>query len=216
MSLTTTLISCIVAYLIGSAPTSVWLGRVRYGIDVRQYGSGNAGATNTFRVLGKKAGIVVLIFDTLKGSFAVGFSFFLCSQFSESTDSALIIAILAGATAVLGHIFPLYVGFKGGKGIATLLGVMAVLHWQLTLICAGIFLITLLASKYVSLGSMLAALFFFGLQFLSEFYKAPALLIFSGIVLAGVLLTHRANIQRLIAGSENKTYLFRGKLRSTH
>lgn len=209
-------LSCLAAYLIGSVPTSVWLGKARYGIDVRQHGSGNAGATNTFRILGKKAGIFVLMVDALKGSAAVGFSFFLSHRFGQDSDKIILTAILAGATAVLGHIFPLYAGFRGGKGIATLLGVMAVLHWQLTLICAGVFLITLLISKYVSLGSILAALLFFGLQFLSEFYKASSLLVFSGIVLAGVLFTHRTNIRRLAAGNENKTYLFRGKLRSTH
>lgn len=209
-------LSCLVAYLTGSVPTSVWLGKARYGIDVRQHGSGNAGATNTFRVLGKKAGIFVLIIDALKGSAAVGLALILSHRFGQDTDEVILTAILAGAAAVIGHIFPIYAGFRGGKGIATLLGIMAVLHWQLTLICIGIFLITLLVSKYVSLGSMLAALFFFGLQLLPQFYKAPSLLVFSGIVLAGVLFTHRANIRRLAAGNENKTYLFRGKLRSTH
>ena len=114
------IIAIVFAYLVGSIPTSVWIGKIFYGIDIRNYGSGNAGATNTFRILGKKAGIPVLLIDTLKGSIAVN----LASIFgAESPESAVFVnfQMALGGAALLGHIFPVYAGFRGGKGIATLL-----------------------------------------------------------------------------------------------
>ncbi|RMG78149.1 MAG: glycerol-3-phosphate 1-O-acyltransferase, partial [Bacteroidetes bacterium] len=147
------IIAIVIAYLMGSIPTAVWIGKIFYGIDVREYGSGNAGATNTFRVLGKKAGIPVLIIDILKGFFAVKLSYLFGGDIL-SHNQLINFQLTLGLAALLGHIFPIYVGFRGGKGIATLLGIMIAIHYQAALISFAIFTVIFIASKYVSLSSM--------------------------------------------------------------
>jgi acyl phosphate:glycerol-3-phosphate acyltransferase len=196
----------IFAYLIGSLPTAVWLGIGYYGIDVREHGSGNAGATNTFRVLGKKAGIIVMLVDIFKGFTATSMASILWyMDFINETD-LVIFKLVFGVVAIFGHIFPIYEKFKGGKGVATLLGMVLAIHIEAALICTLIFVIVLLASKYVSLGSMIASLAFPILLLLPRFNpEEPVLIIFGFILFALVVLTHQKNIKRLISGEESKT-----------
>jgi glycerol-3-phosphate acyltransferase PlsY len=120
----------VMAYLLGSLPTSVWLGQAYFGIDVRDFGSGNAGATNTFRVLGRKAGIIVMLVDILKGWTATSLALLLYLMNVIPFDDLLMYKLLFGILSVIGHIFPIYVGFKGGKGVATLLGMVLAIHTE--------------------------------------------------------------------------------------
>src|SRR5688572_29100054 len=146
------------AYLLGSIPTSVWIGKAFYKIDVREFGSGNAGATNTFRVLGKRAGIPVLIIDIVKGSAAVGLAWF--SGFDFGIDEFINLQLGLGVAALLGHIFPVFAGFRGGKGVATILGIVACIVPVSCAIGLLIFLIVLLITRIVSLSSITAGFCF--------------------------------------------------------
>lgn len=195
----------IAAYLIGSISTAVWLGKAYYGIDIRQHGSGNSGATNTFRVLGKKPGTVVMLIDIFKGWTATSLAGFLVIFNAISPDNLIYFQLAMGALAVVGHIFPVYEHFKGGKGVATLLGMMLAIQTEVALMCMVIFVIVLFTSRYVSLGSMIAALAFPILLLLPRFHpENPVLIIFGFILFAVVVLTHRKNINRLLAGEESK------------
>ena len=193
----------ILAYLLGSIPTAVWYGKTFHKIDVREHGSGNAGATNTLRVLGNKAGFVVLFIDLLKGFFATSLSYF--SGFEMGSQSYFNFQMALGITAVIGHVFPLFAGFKGGKGIATLLGMAIALNWQIALICIISFVTIVWITKYISLGSMSAAILAALLSFFPYFYynNVIANSFFCTIAIL-VVYTHRANIKRLKAGNENK------------
>jgi glycerol-3-phosphate acyltransferase PlsY len=156
---TTIIISLLVAaYFLGSIPTAVWWGKRYYGIDVREFGSGNAGATNTFRVLGKKAGIPVLCIDIVKGTLAVLLAHF--SPYTFDTNEFVNLELGLGIAALVGHVFPIFAGFRGGKGVATILGVVICLTPITSLMVLGVFLIVLLATRYVSLSSMTAGLSF--------------------------------------------------------
>ena len=198
----------IASYLIGSIPTSVWLGKAYFGIDVRDYGSGNAGATNTFRVLGKKAGVIVFFVDVLKGWTAASLATILWFLDIVPEGDLLIFKLIFGLCAVLGHIFPIYENFRGGKGVATLLGMGLSLHLEASLLCILIFVVVLIASKYVSLGSIIAALAFPLLLLIPRFNpEEPLIIIFGFAVFALVVFTHQKNIKRIIAGEENKTNL---------
>jgi acyl phosphate:glycerol-3-phosphate acyltransferase len=190
------------AYLIGSIPTAVWIGKLFYGIDVREHGSGNAGATNTIRVLGYKAGIPVLIIDVLKGFAAVYLYKYLI--ISGNNTSNLHSEILLCIAALLGHIFPVLAGFKGGKGVATLLGGVVAIAPYAALICVGIFVIVLLIFRYVSLASMMSGVSFPVSCTLLNPDLPNALLIFSVCVALLLLITHRKNIQRLIKREESR------------
>jgi len=193
----------IIAYMMGSVPSAVWIGRMFYGIDVREYGSGNAGATNTFRVLGKKAGLPVLILDILKGFFAVKLAF-LTGLYYPGTQQFINLELSLGMSALIGHIFPLFAGFRGGKGVATLLGILCAVHIGAALICAGVFVVTLMLSQYVSLSSMMAALTFpISIMFIYH-ETMPGLNIFSMFVCVLVLITHQKNIERLLKKEESK------------
>lgn len=198
----------ILAYLIGSIPTAIWVGRKKYNIDVREHGSGNAGATNTFRVLGKKAGTVVLLIDILKGFIATILPFlFLALAWND--DHLIHLKIISGIIVVLGHIFPLYANFDGGKGVATSLGVILAIHPQAALICIVIFLLVFIVSNYVSLGAICAAVAF---PLLVEFMfhnKNTGLLIFCISLSAAVIILHHNNIKRLLNGTESKMNLFK-------
>ncbi|MBB6612975.1 glycerol-3-phosphate 1-O-acyltransferase PlsY [Pontibacter sp. Tf4] len=196
---------CVAAYLIGSVCTAVWLGKWYYGIDIRQHGSGNSGATNTFRVLGKKPGTIVMLIDIFKGWLATSLAGFLVLFNAIPADDLIIYQLIMGMLAVIGHIFPVYERFKGGKGVATLLGMMLAIQTDVALLCMVIFVIVLFTSRYVSLGSMIAALSFPILLLLPRFHPDnPILIIFGFILFAVVVLTHRKNINRLIAGEESK------------
>jgi glycerol-3-phosphate acyltransferase PlsY len=203
----------VVAYLLGSIPTAVWYGQGFFGVDVRQHGSGNAGATNTFRVLGKRAGTVVMLVDVLKGYTAAILSSILWFSDVTTEGEILTFEIVFGIVAVLGHLYPIFAGFKGGKGVATLLGMVLAIHPEMALICIGIFLLVVIASQYVSLGSILAALAFPVLLLLQIFgqEESPLLIVFGFVMFLLVVLTHKKNIRRLLHGQESRTILIQLK-----
>ena len=208
----------ILAYLIGSVPTAVLVGKAQMGIDIRDYGSGNSGATNTFRVLGKKAGILVMAVDVFKGFAATCLPqliFLLDLQQPIPVENITIMQIFYGIVAVIGHIFPVYAKFKGGKGVATLLGMIIAINPLASLACVAIFLIVLFTSKYVSLGSMIAALAFPFLLLIPRINHSdpsnPILIAFGFVLFSIVVVTHQKNIKRLIKGEENKANIGRKK-----
>lgn len=197
------IILVVVAYLMGSIPTSVWIGRAFYGIDIREHGSGNAGTTNTFRVLGVKAGIPVFLFDAFKGWAAVKLIYF-SNYYIPASGDYINAQLLFGLAALLGHIFPIYVGFKGGKGVATLFGIVLGIHPYSALIAVGIFAISLVFSRYVSLSSMIAGFSFPVLIIVVFETTTISLILFSMIIAVLLLLTHQKNIERLLKREESK------------
>ncbi len=205
----TNIILLVCGYLLGSIPTAVWIGKFFYKIDVREYGSGNAGATNTFRVLGKKAGIPVLLIDVLKGFCAVNLAFF--SPYPPNGNQFINLELVLGIASLVGHIFPLFASFRGGKGIATLLGIVLGVHMYGALISMGIFIIILLISGYVSLGSMISAICFPIIIIFIFKTTVPSLIIFSILIAIMVLITHQKNIERLIRKEESKSRLLKKK-----
>ncbi len=206
-----TVFALIGAYLLGSIPSAVWIGKIFYGIDVREYGSGNAGATNTFRVLGKRAGIPVLIIDVLKGYIAVQLATII-GNYLPGTQQFVNFKLTLGVAALLGHIFPIYVGFRGGKGVATLLGILSGVHPPAALVCAGVFAFTFLFTRYVSLSSMMSAIVFPVIIMFRFNETIPSLNVFSMFVAVLVLITHQKNIERLLKGEESKVVFFKKKL----
>lgn len=199
------------SYLIGSVSPSIILGKLLKGIDIREHGSGNAGSTNAFRVLGKWAGITVLLLDIFKGYFAVKFISLLAGE--NTIISSTLIYILSGFAAVTGHVWTLFHSFKGGKGVNTATGVLLALIPIPTVLAAGIFLIALLITRYVSLGSMLASLslpIILLIQRQRGINVPLELIIFTLVISAFIIYTHRANIKRLMRGEENKVKLGRG------
>jgi glycerol-3-phosphate acyltransferase PlsY len=208
----------ILAYLFGSIPTAVWLGQGVYGIDVREYGSGNAGATNTFRVLGKKAGIIVMVIDIFKGWTATNLAAFIGLSVTGPQDSTQFVnyQLALGITAVMGHLFPIFAGFRGGKGIATLFGMILAVHFEAAMICVLVFLTVLLLTKYVSLSSI-AAGFAFPLSVVFVFHSPiRSILLYAMCICVLILVTHQKNIERLVRGSESKVNLFKKKTLSTN
>lgn len=201
--ITTTNISLLIlAYLLGALPFSIIAGKVLKGIDIREYGSGNAGATNTFRVLGKKAGIPVLLLDVLKGYAAVSLACY--SAYNPETEMYINLSLAFGVAAVLGHVFPVYVGFRGGKGVATLLGMMIGVFPQAALLSIAVFVVTLIFSRYVSLSSIFAGIVFpIGVYFLSK-VLVSTMVVFSVFVPVLLIATHQRNIERIIRGEESK------------
>ena len=197
------------AYLLGSIPAAVWIGKFFYKIDVREYGSGNAGATNAFRVLGKKAGIPVLLIDVLKGFAAVSLAYL--SNYTKGSNQFINLQLVVGIASLVGHIFPIFASFRGGKGIATLLGIILAVHPYAALVSMGIFIVVFLISKYVSLGSIIAAISFPVIVIVVFETKTPSLIIFSILIAIMVLITHQKNIERLIRREESKTNLVKKK-----
>lgn len=207
---TTIIISLLVsAYLVGSIPTAVWWGKRFYGIDVREFGSGNAGATNTFRVLGKKAGIPVLIIDIIKGILATALAFL--SPYAFDSNQFVNLELGLGIAALVGHIFPVFAGFRGGKGVATILGVVICLTPFTSLLVLFVFLSVLIVSKYVSLSSMVAGVSFPLILNLVLKNNNETLMTFSIFVAVMLIVTHKKNISRLLKKQESKTYLFAKK-----
>ena len=205
----------LLSYLTGAFPSAVWVGKTFYKKDVREYGSGNAGATNTFRVLGKKAGVPVLIMDVFKGWLAVNYIFFLSTHSVLVEVPALLFEtkLAFGIAAVIGHLFPVYTGFRGGKGIATLLGLLIGLSPIAALVSIIVFVIVFIISKYVSLGSIIASIAFPLVVFfiLNEKDVNSSLEIFSVFVPILTLITHQKNIERLVRGEENKVKFGKNK-----
>lgn len=193
----------ILAYLIGSFSSAVWIGKWFFGIDVREYGSKNAGATNTFRVLGTKAGISVFILDVLKSFIAVKFIIFF-PEIKAQSELYYQIQLLFGMIAVVGHIFPLYTGFRGGKGVASMLGIVIAIH-PLAAICTfGVFAFVFVIFRIVSLASLSAALSFPIIIYLFESNSSLTLTIFSIFASLLIVVTHKKNIRRLLRGEETK------------
>jgi glycerol-3-phosphate acyltransferase PlsY len=203
MSIIKLLLTLILSYLLGSVATAVWAGKIFHGVDVREHGSGNAGATNVIRVLGWKTGIPVLLIDVFKGWLAAMLPVFF-NLAGHDTAQMTNLQILAGICAVLGHIFPVFAGFRGGKGVATIFGVLLGIHPLVTVSCLGVFLLVLLLTGYVSLSSMSAGVAFPFFLFL--FFDTPSMFlkIFSIIVAVALIFTHRKNISRLLKGEESK------------
>lgn len=197
------------AYLLGSIPSAVWIGKRFYNIDVREHGSGNAGATNTLRVLGKKAGIPVLIIDALKGYVAV--TLINWSAYTPHSTPFINFQLVLGTAALLGHIFPVFASFRGGKGIATLLGITIAVSPVASAISIAVFLIVFLSFSYVSLGSIIAAVVYPLSVILVLKTTALSLIVFSLLVAILVVITHKKNIERLLKNEEPKVKLFKPK-----
>jgi len=203
----------LLAYLFGSIPSAVWIGQAFYGVDVREYGSGNAGATNVFRVLGKKAGLVVMTIDILKGFTATKLAYFIGLSVTGPQDSSQFInyQLALGLTAVVGHLFPVFAGFRGGKGVATLFGMILAVNYPAALLCVLVFVVVLLVTKYVSLSSICAG-FTFPLGIIFIFHSTiKTEVLYSMCVCVLVLVTHQKNLERLLKGKESKVYLFKSK-----
>ncbi len=203
------ILTCLAAYALGSIATAVWAGKLFHNLDIRDHGSGNAGATNTIRVLGWSTGIPVLIIDIGKGWLAASLPFIF--NLAESGSAELVnLQILTGSIAIAGHVFPAFAGFKGGKGVATTFGVLLSLSPLITISCFVVFLIVLLITGYVSVSSMSAGLSF--PLFLLFLFDTPSLIfkIFSILIGAAIILTHKKNIIKLWRGEENK-FLWKGQ-----
>ena len=194
----------LLAYLTGSIPSAVWIGNFFYNIDVREYGSGNAGATNTFRVLGTKAGIPVLFFDVFKGFISINYVRLISESTSLPPDLYFENQLAFGLAALLGHLFPVFIGFRGGKGIATMLGILIGLAPTAAIYSLVIFVLFLLITKYVSFSSIVASISFpiFVMFFLHS--TNGSLNLFAIFVPILSLITHQKNIERLIRGKETK------------
>ena len=200
----TYIIVSIIAYLLGSISFSIIISKKMAGFDVREKGSGNAGATNVLRSVGKKAAILTLICDCLKGVLAILVAF-VVGKIAKNLDESLLIQ-LAGVFVILGHTFPVFFKFKGGKGVATSLGVLLMTNWQIGLICLVFALVLMALTRFVSLGSIGAAILFPVLTvFIHTNYLVNGNYIIFAIMLAVlVVFKHTTNVQRLLAGKENK------------
>jgi glycerol-3-phosphate acyltransferase PlsY len=204
------IIAFCLAYLLGSIPTAVWVGKKFHGIDVREHGSGNAGATNVIRVLGWKTGIPVMLVDIGKGWLAAYLPVLLHivkpenAQLTNIQIQLIDIQILTGLTSIIGHVYPVLAGFRGGKGVACTVGVLIALHPLLTLSCLAIFLTVLLITGYVSVASMSMGVAFPILLF--TLFDTPSIFfkIFSVFIAVAIIFTHRKNIKRLLKGEELK------------
>jgi glycerol-3-phosphate acyltransferase PlsY len=199
-----------VAYLLGSISSAVWVARTKHGINIREHGSGNAGATNILRVLGPRAALPVFIFDFFKGLIAVQFIRFTALDNQVNPELYTGYEIALGICAVIGHIFPIFASFKGGKGVATVAGVLVAISPYPMLLALIVFLATFLVTHYVSLSSIMAAItfpifviFLFGMALMPE-KTSLTLKCFSLIASTMIIITHRKNIKRLRNGTENK------------
>ena len=202
----TYIIITIIAYLLGSISFSVIISKKMAGFDVRQKGSGNAGTTNVLRTVGKKASIITLICDILKGVVAVLIAYIVGLIIKDGINKALLIQ-LAGIAVILGHTFPIFFQFKGGKGIATALGVLLITNWNIGLICLVFALVLMILTRMVSLGSIVAAILFPVLIIFmphTAYLVDGSYIIFSILLAVLVIFNHRANVKRLLSGTENK------------
>lgn len=219
------LVILILSYLVGSIPTSIIMSKWVKNIDIRNYGSGNAGGSNVFRVLGWKYGVSVILLDAMKGAIAVIFIarlYFGNFPFPNATpfDDFTLVQFLAGIAAVIGHVWTIFAGFKGGKGIATALGFLITIITVDMLVAVGIFIIVVSISKYISLGSMLAAISIPVVMIVREnifgvdIQSYHTLLIFSMAIAVLVVYTHRSNLTRLLNGNENKISFSKSKTKN--
>ncbi|MBP3191714.1 glycerol-3-phosphate 1-O-acyltransferase PlsY [Natronogracilivirga saccharolytica] len=217
------LLIIVLSYLLGSIPTSIWVGKLFKGVDIREHGSGNAGATNTFRILGWKAGVAVSLIDVAKGFTAA----YYISQIGYLTGGVLpeivilgvtwetdvFMRLIAGAAAVGGHMYPLYAKFQGGKGVITAAGMLYGIEPISITLAILVFVIVLFSTRYVSLGSILACfsypLFLLMLRFWFGFDIDGSLIVISATVAASIIIKHHSNIKRLIQGNENRIRSFK-------
>lgn len=210
----------VMSYLVGSIPSSIWVGKMVKGVDIRDHGSGNAGATNTFRLLGWKPGVMVLAIDFFKG-FSSAFWISQLAYYIGSGPVALFpywdvdpfLRIVCGVVAVVGHMFPLYANFEGGKGMATAAGMLCGIEPISVAITAGVFAIVMFSSRYVSLASLIAAFIYplvlVVLRYVFDWAIDGSVLIFGAIVGLGIIVKHKGNIKRLIKGNENRVGSFK-------
>lgn len=198
-------LAAVAAYLLGSVPNAVWLGKIFCGKDVRDHYSGNAGATNTVRVLGPGLGFAVFSLDILKGFLAVHLSFMVEHQ-GMPAESQHLVRVILGVCAVIGHIFPVFAQFRGGKGVSTLIGISVVILPEVLLVSFILFVLVFLISRYVSLASVVASLAFpFATVFIFKIQSLP-LILFSLAVAVFIPIMHHRNIGRLIRGEEHRFY----------
>ncbi len=208
-----------ISYLLGSIPGSLWTGKFVYGVDLRNYGSGNAGATNAFRVLGWKAGVISTVVDLGKGLLAAGVVAPLLRIDPIPTwglvpwQAATVVCLIAGVVAIIGHMFPIWANFQGGKGMNTAAGVLFALTPITTAITLGVFFLVLISFRYVSLASMTAAIAFPSTVAIRRYLfdiesLDPSLLVFGAVMAAGIIVAHRSNIKRLLQGNENRVSSF--------
>ncbi len=197
----------VLAYLMGSFSSAVWIGKWFFNIDVRTQGSGNAGATNTIRVLGTKAGIIVMIIDVVKAWGAVMLAHLFAGN-SLSSSQLIDYQILVGSLAVLGHVFPLFTGFKGGKGVASLVGVIIALYPpDIFFIVLGWFALVFILTRYVSLASITGSILFAVLAIFVFHEQNTYLIILAALIAIFIPITHHKNIRRLLKGEESKLSL---------
>lgn len=198
------IIVAVIAYLLGSISFSVIISKKIAGFDVREKGSGNAGSTNVLRTVGKKAAVLTLICDVLKGVVAVLIAT-LVGKIWKELDGALLVQ-LAGIFVIIGHTFPIFFKFKGGKGVATSLGVLLITNWQIGLICLVFALVLMALTQMVSVGSIGAAILYPVLTiFITQNYIVTGNYIISSIIIAVlVVFNHRSNVKRLLSGTENR------------
>ncbi len=205
----------IIAYVLGSIPSAVWIGKKYYGVDIREHGSKNAGTTNMLRVLGRRAAVPVFVLDFFKGFVAV--SIISLMRYDGDVSSAWLInlKILGVFAAVLGHIFPVFADFKGGKGVATLVGAITGIYPQIVFLCFAVWVLVFMISHYVSLASMTAGCCFplFVVVYSSAEWSryndvSFTFIVFSFAVAALLIWSHRKNIERLKAGTESKIYIW--------
>ena len=196
-------IAVLLAYFIGSIPSAIWVSKWFFGVDVRDYGSNNAGATNTFRVIGRVAGFTVLFFDILKGWVSVKILTSLILYEPQSSEF-INMQLVVGITAVLGHVFPIYEKFQGGKGVATLMGIILAINFSAAIGCVVIFLLIFNFTSYVSLGAIVAAIFFPIITIFIIRVESISVVYFSIFISILVILTHKPNIYRLLNKDENK------------
>lgn len=212
-------LAIILSYFIGAIPSSIWVGKLIRGIDIRNYGSGNAGTTNTFRILGWRIGVIVGIVDLIKGYTATFFVSRLTFQFGSSIpsifnwDPLMIAMIITGLIAVLGHIFPVYVNFKGGKGVLTAAGILLAIEPVSVLLVVVVFVAILFPSRYVSLASITAAfsypIILFILKYWINLTIDGSVIVFAIILALSIILKHQTNIRRLLEGNENRISSFK-------
>lgn len=206
----------IIAYLLGSIPSAVWIGKKYYGIDIREHGSKNAGTTNMLRVLGRRAALPVFVLDFFKGFVAVSLIGILRYDIDISSAWLINLKIMGVFAAVLGHIFPIFAGFKGGKGVATLVGAITGIYPLVVLLCFAVWVLIFMVTHYVSLASMTAgcsfpflAMIYSSMEWSREKDVSISFVIFAFIVAGLLLWSHRKNIERLKAGTESKIYIWR-------
>ena len=199
----------VISYLVGSIPVAVWIGKKCRGIDIREHGSQNAGATNTFRVFGKKLGWIVLLLDVTKGFVASTLPLFIADNYSE--NQLLLFQLVTSLACIIGHVFPIFAQFRGGKGVASSLGIIIGINPVSAAISLGIFMIIFLLFKFVSLGAIVTAISYPFVSFFLVKEDTHVMIIFSILLGFLIIISHRKNIKRLINGEESRMNLSKRK-----